>query len=235
MSMFLGSTPITAVYVGSTPVQKIYLGTTEVWSASATNPVVVEGSAVASGNSITLPPHSPGDIFVMFANGVFGGGPSAPAAGGTVPTWNLVSINNASTEKGALFYAVATASNHTSGTFSKNSGGLGVVVLSGQSAASPVGGFQIDRLTESGQQTAPSITLAQADGTSAVLHFYSANQFTYTWGSAPAGYTQLQPPSGSSWGAILTKDATTTDGSCTITRSSGNGTHVTASIEIRAH
>jgi hypothetical protein len=53
--------------------------------------ITVVGTAVVAGTSITIPTHQSGDLIVVYAHASTNGAqPSAPSAGGNVPTWNLL-------------------------------------------------------------------------------------------------------------------------------------------------
>lgn len=180
------------------------------------------GSPVAvNATSVTLPTHAPGDMIILFA---FRAGnttiPAKPSAGGTVPSWTDINTNggaNSCASRSAYF--IATASNHTSGTWT-NATSMVAITVRGQ-AGSPIGGF-----TESGgsavnQCVAPAITLSKTTGSSMILHFLGQGTFVgmdNTWSAPPAGYT-LRASAGASFGttsaALVTKDVTTSDGSLT--------------------
>lgn len=76
------------------------------------------GAQGAAAATVTIPAHQVGDMILIFAyrdgsNTV----PTTPTAGGTVPTWTLISSAGASTNSANFRYAVATATTTTSGTW----------------------------------------------------------------------------------------------------------------------
>ena len=183
---------------------------------------IIGTPGAGTGATITLPAHAVGDIIVIWA---YRDGsttvPSKPAAAGTVPAWSDIdAAAGANTNSARSAYFVATATNHTSGTWS-NATGMAVIVLRGQ-AASPIGGHAQSGSTSSTLATAPSITQSVTNGKSVILEFYGHRTVT-AWSTAPAGYTRRAAVSTET--CLNTKDSTTSDGSisqnCTTSGSSG--------------
>lgn len=77
------------------------------------------GSQGAAATTVTIPAHQIGDLILIFAyRDGSNTSPSVPAAGGTVPTWTIIgTASGGNTNSSVLYYAVATATNHTSGTW----------------------------------------------------------------------------------------------------------------------
>lgn len=189
----------------------------------------------ASTQTVTLPSHVSGDIIVVWATGLTAD--SVPSAGGTVPTWITIGTSSAGyTGSSRLAYAVATANNHTSGTWGSGGGILVAAVLSGQGGLL-YGGYAFGgSSTGSTTATAPAITLADASGDSQILHFFDQSTLAnIVWGSA-SGYTSRTITGGATRLRLLTKDSTTSDGAVTLTTGTQNnfGT-TTASLEITAN
>lgn len=173
-------------------------------------PVQITGSSGFSGSSVPLPNHNIGDLILIFA---FRDGsatpPSAPAASGTVPAW--VDIDNVTGANAAAVhtaYFQATATNHTSGTWTGATAMIAIVVT-GHNASAPIGGHASATFTSTTTATAPAVTMVNTDGSSALLHFYAHRGIT-AWGDPPARYTFI-----TIGGKALcnSKDDTTTDGS----------------------
>lgn len=103
----------------------------EVLAAASTPSTIVryKGQLTTKASSGTIPPHAVGDLIIAWAANITAATtPTAPSAGGTVPTWTSIYTNG--TNVGVrLAYAVATATNHTSGTWT-NAGALTFTVLS---------------------------------------------------------------------------------------------------------
>lgn len=202
--------------------------------------VTYQGSTGAKwATSLTLPTHAIGDIIVIYTTSAAAGTiPSVPSAGGTVPTWTSISTDSSSGAR--LAYTVATATNHTSGTWT-NSVDIMAAVLRGQGTTSPVGGSAFSYSTAAAANViAPSITLNDTSGNSQILHFmvtYRAIN-TFTWSAAPSGYTSRLSLNGSPASAhgyrLLTKDSTTSDGSVTQGTSANPTEKFSASLEIVA-
>jgi hypothetical protein len=159
--------------------------------------------------TVTIPAHAIGDLIILFAyNAGSTVSPAKPPASGTVPSWVDIDANSgANTNASRCVYFVATATNHTSGTWAT---GIQIfaVVLTGQ-AASPIGGHAESGTTGSNAVTAPAVTMTKTDGTSVLLHFFGQRNVT-SWSAAPSGYFQKLA---SGLIALDTKDVTTSDGS----------------------
>lgn len=167
MAVYSGSLGLQGIYLGSTPVQKIYLGTTEIWSGAS--PVQFVDANATGVNSVPIPTHAIGELIVLCAvNDYATQAPVKPSAAGTVPNW--VYIDNTADTGITTSYFKATATNHTSGTWT-NTSRMIAVVLRGQNAATPIGGHASQRGTSSGPSTAPAITLDHTDGSSVLLYF----------------------------------------------------------------
>lgn len=170
----------------------------------------ITGSSGFSGSSVTLPSHNVGDLILIFA---FRDGsttpPSAPAASGTVPAWvDIDNVTGAAAAAVHTAYFQATATNHTSGTWSGATAMIAIVVT-GQDVSAPIGGHASATFTSTTTATAPAVTMANTDGSSMLLHFYGHRGET-AWGAPPAGYTFI-----TIGGKALcnSKNDTTTDGS----------------------
>lgn len=148
--------------------------------AAPPKPTLMSGTAVVrnggeNSDAWTLPAHQPGDIIIVVMESystVAGTLAAPPSAGGTVPTWTRITKTASNT--GALYYAVATASNHTSGTWTSSPGYANLhshtFVVRGGSA---VGGASLSDSTNGGSSWAvscPAATLADSSGTSLVIH-----------------------------------------------------------------
>lgn len=187
----------------------------------------------AAATTVTIPTHVPGDMIIIFA---YRDGsttiPTQPAASGTVPTWNIITNNTgANTNSSRVSWALATASNHTSGTWT-NATGLVAVVIRGQRKFNPVGGSSESGGTASGSAVAPAITLQDSTGESVLLQFYGHRTVT-AWDAAPSGYTALA--SVATEVLVSRKNVTTTSGSVTQTGTTTNSGYRGAQVEILAH
>ena len=170
---------------------------------------IIGTPAAVAATSITLPTHAVGDIIVIFA---YRDGsttvPTKPTASGTVPAWvDIDAPTGANTNSARCAYFVATATNHTSGTWT-NATGMSAIVIRGQ-RSSPIGGHAQSGSTGTNTASAPSITQQQTTGKSMILHFYGHRAVT-AWSAAPAGYTRRA--SVSTEVCLNTKDSSTSDG-----------------------
>lgn len=123
------------------------------------------GAQGAAATTVTIPAHQVGDLILIFAyrdgsNTV----PTAPTAGGTVPTWTQIGSSGGNTNSSRFHYAVATATNTTSGTWTSATE-LICLVYRGASIGASAGG--------SGNATTsiayPALTLQRTDNTSWVV------------------------------------------------------------------
>ena len=95
----------------------------------------IKSQGIWGGANSALPAHAPGDLILALAASNNGGGaPGKPSDG---VAWTTVRMQEPQVGSGSsIFYAVATSSSHTSGSWSSN---VYFIVLTGQ-AASPIGG-----------------------------------------------------------------------------------------------
>jgi hypothetical protein len=155
--------------------------------------------------------------------------PVKPTASGTVPNWvGIDTANGANTCASGTYYFVATATNHTSGTWAGQSGMI-AVVLTGHDPSNPIGGHAEQGATSSIGPLAPAVTLTNTDGSSVLLEFYGHRTVT-AWSAAPTGYTRQV--SVATEVCCNTKDSTTTDGSIQQPATCSNSGYRAATIEI---
>lgn len=210
--------PAKTVPGGTLYIEAEYNSADSVWDVLAVHrqllPVQIVGVASAAAASVTIPAHQPGDLIVIYAfNGSSAAAVTAPAAAGSVPAW--ASIDSMA---GTQCYAmtaqfVATASNHTTGTWT-NTTFMVAAVLRGEetSAAAPYGGHALAAPANSiTTAISPSVAMNNTDGTSALLYFYGHKNAT-AWGSAPTGFTQQTQIATSGGVCLDTKNDTTSDG-----------------------
>lgn len=166
----------------------------------ATCPITIVGYAVSATTSIAIPAHQIGDLIVLAAVSS-STSPVKPAAGGTVPAWaeDLRRVaGQFDSIQHVVAHFVATATNHTSGTWT-NAQKMGVVVLRGQkSGADPIGarGIAIGTLVPADTTYVGGTSLRDRDGSSLVLQFLARRGGT-AWGAVPTGYTRLASNVGS--------------------------------------
>lgn len=103
-------------------------------------PILKGATANGNGGTLTLPSHSVGDLIILYAsecNGGTGDAMTIPTASGTVPTWTAIGSGGSTWYTHRMYYTVATATNHTSGTWLYNCP-LSAVVISGQHVSNPI-------------------------------------------------------------------------------------------------
>ena len=191
----------------------------------------------SSSNTVTLPTHAVGNIIIIVATSSVQD-PTVPTASGTVPTW--VNIQNGSATPDGfdivyfrVYYGIATATNHTSGTWS-GSTTMSAAVFTGNKTSSPIGGKNKSTTASPGSTTtitAPSITLTDTSGRSAIIQNWFLSSPTLdpasTSSSVPSGYTLRNATYGQ---AFATKDVTTSDGTADLTISSST-THPLGAVQ----
>lgn len=183
------------------------------FSTSAVSQVAFKGvNTVANKTSgvttVTLPTHQAGDLILMWVSDVNAYRTlTKPSAGGTVPTWTTIAATTTDNySRHSIHYAVATASNHTSGTWG-NIKLMMAVVLSGQSATSPIGSYGL--ADSSGIYTVesdPAFYYVSGKKSSQLLLFGCVPDKTWD-GTVTSGYTaKTSAVSNSVAYRLLTKD-----------------------------
>lgn len=197
-------------------------------SAAGVNPTISVTAAykgAASGTtSATMPTHAVGDLIVVWS--IQG---TAPAAGGTVPSFTTISGGSGQT----IGYAVATATNHTTGTWTSSSQLIAVVLR-----AASIGGYNFAFTSgTTSSVTAPAITQVDTSGNAVLLHFLGTfgSSSGRTWSVAPTGYTSrltVSPPLNNFGVRLITKNITTTDGAVTNSLSATTASQYSATLEV---
>lgn len=191
------------------------------------------GNANAQTTSVAIPTHAIGDLILVSAGRAAATGLSKPAASGTVPAWVTIDAPaGTNTRQGITAYFVATATNHTTGTWT-GAGSIAVMVLRGQ-GSTPIGGHGLSTNASSTSSTAPAITLAQSDGSSRIVTFHHSYNGPPYFSTAPTGWTRQTASPAGSLAIANSKDVTTSDGSIVQTLGTA-GLNIAAQIEIRAH
>jgi len=223
------------------------LSTTLVSNQNVSAPAYLVGSGGASATSVTIPAHRPGDLIVMYvkasAQNIL---PSIPTASGTVPSWQLAATTDrvgAANTTGVsnylgcsrLCFYVATANNHTSGTWTNATGMMAAVVR----RASSLGAVAISSPPfASSPWTAPAAALFRSNNTSLILHFYGwgdGSNTAPTISAAPTGYTRQFDTRTSLVGlALNTKNVTTS--APAVDQATGTGAiwHSAITVEVLA-
>lgn len=182
------------------------------------------GYACGAGNSITLPPHEPGDTFLIYAHqgNRTATIPSLPGAGGATPTFTTPTGGTAGSINAARFgWATATTNAHTSGTWTNATYMEVFVIRNARVTGGPIGGCAMANNSIT-NFPCPAITMVRTDGTSIVLTVGGGGDNVNTMAStsisaaAPAGYVPLQRFWSSNRGIFANqKEITTTDGAST--------------------
>ena len=123
------------------------------------------GAQGAAATTVTIPAHQVGDLILIFAyRDGSNTAPTTPTAGGTVPTWTAIGSTGGNTNSSNFRYAVATATNTTSGTWT-NATELICLVYRGARIGASVGGSGAATTTVN----YPALTLGRTNSTSWVV------------------------------------------------------------------
>lgn len=168
------------------------------------------------GTTVTLPTHQAGDLIGIAAYRNSNTIASKPAASGTVPTWwDVDPKTGANTNSLRTAFAIATAANHTSGTWTNATDMAAFVVRSDTGRFPAVGGHAESGSTSTGggNVAVPAIVLRRNDGSSLIVQMcFHLTLTTPSWGTTPAGYTQQAASWVTNGVCVLTKNTTTSDG-----------------------
>ena len=167
----------------------------------------------AGASSIAIPTHAAGDMIVLW---IFRDGnaavATAPTAGGTVPTWiDIEAGSGANSCSSRLVYCIATASNHTSGTWT-NGTHMVAAVLTG------VAGFPDRRSRRVRHELRLTVILRRLSrrrrlsGTVRLLLYFYGIRNVSAWSTPPTGFTNGGPFASSGGVCLNTKDDLTSDG-----------------------
>ncbi len=183
----------------------------------------IQGNALSSGTSITIPTHAVGDLIVVFT---YRSGsvtqPTVPAAGSGVPTWNAIKTAAGNTQCGQVYGAIASTTAHTTGTWT-NAGWIGVLVIRGAGLTDPtyIGPAVGDppwAYGAAGGQGSPNsfsqaggINCADITGDSLVCRFHGHRTVT-SWSAAPTGTTRVASFQSTGGICINTEDTTSVTG-----------------------
>ena len=161
----------------------------------------------SAGSSMAT--HVAGDLIIGIGTYVGTTTPTLPASGGTVPVWTEIATAKPSASYGFyIAWAVATANNHTFGTWANTFQRSSIVFRNSGSA--PIGAYSYT----GGQNSVidfPAITLNNTSGSSQVFQYAFHGNASAFNSAVPqdAGYT-TRVALGSNY--FSTKDSTTTDG-----------------------
>lgn len=200
------------------------------FAGTGTDGLILVGVDAADASTVTIPTHQAGDLIVMFAYSVSNTIPTAPSAGGTVPTWTSLDTGTGDGNASRTASAVASGSTTTSGTWT-NGNSLCVVVLRNAAVgAHAETGGSVGTAPAAGTYTSPSITPTVTDGTAVQLYFYGGEN-SASWSTAPAGFTRQTSTSDV---CLNTKNDTTTDGATAQTAPlvTGQGNFRSAVVEV---
>jgi len=215
------------------------LSTTLVSNQNVSSPAYLVGSGGAIATSVTIPAHRPGDLIVMFVKAsAINTLPTIPTASGTVPSWQNVantSGTGSSYSHSRVCCYLATANNHTSGTWTNATGFIVAVVR----RASGIGGiaFSVPAAQNPATSwTAPAVNLFKSNTTSLVLHFYGwENSTVFTVNAAPTGYTRQYDARTTEVGlAFNTKNVSGSAPAIAQTTTSGTAWYSNFSVEVLA-
>jgi hypothetical protein len=194
--------------------------------------VVAQASAAAT--SVAIPTHQVGDLIVVSARGTVA--PSVPAAGGTVPAWTTIQSSAQFSIALTVVAFVATATNHTTGTFT-NATHIGVLVL--RPAAGKKLGFGASSVGGANNATTliyPALTLQAVDGTSLGVRIGTrVTASTQLASNMPASWTkQIEQPVTTAAMVVSTRLALAANPTAdTVTAGASNAAYRGVTFEVR--
>jgi hypothetical protein len=198
--------------------------------------ITVQGSGSASATTVTIPTHAVGDMIVIMARGTVA--PTVPTAGGTVPTYTTIGTAGANNSVGwTVARAIATATTHTSGTWT-NAAQMHVLVLRASTGSISVGDAPAAQGANNTQTIIyPALTLT-AGQTANLAVRCGARGVADTEVETDGGFTTggtfrtAQPASPNQTSAVFTKPITANEGSFTATPAGSNAAYRAVSFEI---
>jgi hypothetical protein len=159
----------------------------ELLSSDTSSGPVIMGFNASGATSLAIPEHAIGDLIVISASRASTTQATKPAAAGTVPAWvDIDAAAGANARSIRTAYFVATATNHTSGTWT-NATAMSVTVIRGQ-FSTPIGGHATQNNASAASSVAPSITLTNTDGSSAILAIHAGVSLA---SGVPSGYARI--------------------------------------------
>ncbi len=166
----------------------------QVWPTGGGSPIPeVKGTpTAATGNTVSLPAHSLGDLIVVFAqnhNTLTAAAPTIPVADTTVPAWNTL-YKNTSNDGVPIHvgWFLATRTNHTSGAWT-GANGMSAVVFTNVNQVNPIGSVGgVKNVSTAG--SSPVIPALNDPGPSALMTYYAVAYSTGGFGDPPAGYVK---------------------------------------------
>lgn len=190
-----------AIFTGTPPVSQVEF--------KGVNTAANRSSGVTT---VTIPTHQAGDLLLMWVSDVNNYQTlTKPSAGGTVPTWTTIGATTSDNYlRHSIYYAVATSSSTTSGTWG-NIKLMMAVVLSGQNASSPIGNYALYENGSGSTVYAPGISISN-NATSQLLFFGSVDNATWN-STVTSGYTAKTSATTNGVGyRLITKDNPTDAG-----------------------
>jgi len=166
-----------------------------VWiQPGAAGAVSVQGQATAASTTVTLPTHQVGDLIIIVARRASNTAATIPSTSGTVPAWTTVyNATGANTLSHVVAYTIATASNHTSGTWTNANHLVALVLRNPNGAGFTIGGSGSQSNSASTTITMPTVTgqTLPAGGTDLWLTFISKAGSSSVTTTIPTGQTQI--------------------------------------------
>ena len=128
--------------------------------------MIVQGAGPGTGTSAAIPAHQAGDLLLVFARAASNTAPPKPAVAGTVPNWNVAQSAGANTLALVSAWFLATAANHTTGTWTGASHLCVLVLRPDGGQVLSVSGSSVGNGNNTQTLIYPALTLATLAGTS---------------------------------------------------------------------
>ena len=197
--------------------------------------ITVPTSGSSATTSVTIPAHQVGDMIVIMARGTVA--PTIPAAGGTVPTFTEIGTGGVNNSVGwRVARAIATATNHTSGTWT-NAAQMHVLVLRASAGTLSVGNAPAQAGANNTQTIVyPAHTLTTGKADALVVRCGArgvADTEVRTDGAFTTGGTfHTEQPATTPTSATFSKTVTASEGSFSATPVGSNAAYRAVTFEI---
>lgn len=196
--------------------------------------MIVAGQASGVGTSAAIPAHQAGDMILVFTRGT-AALPSIPAAGGTVPTWTSPQGAIANGIALCSAYAIATASNHTTGTWT-NAAHICVLVLRPDSGkVLTLGATSSGNANNTQTIVYPALTCQVVDGSSLAVRVGTRTVADSEIANVPGTYVlqTVQPAGASALMAVFTRAVIANQTAGTVTTAGTNAPYRAHTIEVK--
>lgn len=197
--------------------------------------MTIQGTASAAGTSATIPSHQIGDLLMIFVMAASATPATKPTASGTVPNWTQAQTAGANSLALTSAWFIATANNHTSGTWTGAAQICTMVLRPAPGSSLNVATSSVGAGTTTQTIVYPALTLSTLSGTSFGVRCGTRTVAVSTVATAPTNWTNriVQPAGASALMAVHTRSGLTANPTAdTVTTSGTNATYRAHTLEI---